>query len=80
MIAVSFVLLFNLQGAARWKNAYLLKQQERFLSENGGADYLNGFTQLPKKLAMLLGMLAIWIDSDRSRGIWLIIRIQCQNG
>lgn len=44
----------GLMGAARWKNAYLLKQQERFLSENGGADYLNGFTQLPKKLAMLL--------------------------
>jgi hypothetical protein len=31
-----------------------MKQQERLLSENGGSDYLNGFGQLPKKLAMLL--------------------------
>jgi len=46
-----------LMAAARWKNTYLVKQQERILLENGSMneyEWLRGFTNLPKKISLLL--------------------------
>jgi len=43
-----------LMAVSRWKNTYLVKQEERILQENGDHEWTGGFGNLPKKMNLLL--------------------------